>query len=85
MLQEVEAYPVDNSINIEGIQKVEYEKQKPVESILPSEFQKCNLKLSFTNYGIYRLQASIRYYRNGKYLYSESEPDIWILYERNSK
>lgn len=85
MIQERQAYPFDNSIDVEEIQAVGYEKTKSVESILPSESQKKILKLSFTDYGIYLLQIRIRYYRNGKYLYSESRPDIRIVYEESSK
>ena len=80
-LPSADAHPSDTSGKGEQTRYVEAEKQNQAKTMVSSESKNYGLKLNFTNYGIYRLKIRVRYLYNGKYLYSESTPDLRIIYD----
>lgn len=81
VLPSADAHFADSSGNKNEIGYAEAEKQNQAKTIISSGSRNYGLKLEFTNYGIYCLQIRVRYFCNGKYLYSESNPDLRIIYD----
>lgn len=81
VLPSADAHFADSSGNKNEIGYAEAERQNQAKTIISSGSRNYGLKLEFTNYGIYCLQIRVRYFCNGKYLYSESNPDLRIIYD----
>lgn len=81
VLPSADAHFADSSGNKNEIGYAEAERQNQAKTIISSGARNYGLKLEFTNYGIYCLQIRVRYFCNGKYLYSESNPDLRIIYD----
>ena len=81
VLPSADAHFADSLGNKNEIGYAEAERQNQAKTIISSGSRNYGLKLEFTNYGIYCLQIRVRYFCNGKYLYSESNPDLRIIYD----